>query len=60
MAAIRLVCLGPVSRNGDRTLTSSDYYEKSDAERHLVHKLDCGILIAIVFSYIMKAIDQSK
>jgi hypothetical protein len=38
----------------------SDYYEKSNAERKLVHKLDCAILSCIAFGYWMKYIDQTK
>ncbi|KAK8850770.1 hypothetical protein IAR55_004690 [Kwoniella newhampshirensis] len=37
-----------------------DYYDKSDAERSLVHKLDCSILTCLAFGYLMKYIDQTN
>ncbi|ORY32895.1 pantothenate transporter liz1 [Naematelia encephala] len=37
-----------------------DYYEKSDAERKLVSKIDCGILTCVAFGYLMKYIDQTN
>lgn len=51
----------PRSTLGTLQLTQGrDYYEKSDAERRLVHKMDCGILTCLAFGYLMKYIDQTK
>ncbi|GFZ49387.1 hypothetical protein JCM24511_07507 [Saitozyma sp. JCM 24511] len=38
----------------------SDYYEKSDAERKLVFKLDCALLTCLCFGFLMKYIDQTN
>nr|XP_019047089.1 hypothetical protein I302_03696 [Kwoniella bestiolae CBS 10118]OCF26019.1 hypothetical protein I302_03696 [Kwoniella bestiolae CBS 10118] len=37
-----------------------DYYEKSDAERKLVFKLDCALLSLLCFGWLMKYIDQTN
>lgn len=38
----------------------SDYYEKSDAERHLVFKLDCFMLSVMTLGWWLKNLDQSN
>lgn len=72
MAEIRLLYLGPVSHTTAQTLvpiplglapstdTRSDYYEKSDAERKLVFKLDCFMLASLTIGWWLKNIDQSN
>ncbi|OCF77013.1 hypothetical protein I204_02722 [Kwoniella mangroviensis CBS 8886] len=37
-----------------------DYYEKSNAERKLVFKLDCALLSLLRFGWLMKYIDQTN
>ncbi|OCF58737.1 hypothetical protein L486_03227 [Kwoniella mangroviensis CBS 10435] len=37
-----------------------DYYEKSNAERKLVFKLDCALLSLLCFGWLMKYIDQTN
>nr|XP_019010629.1 uncharacterized protein I206_05103 [Kwoniella pini CBS 10737]OCF49410.1 hypothetical protein I206_05103 [Kwoniella pini CBS 10737] len=38
----------------------SDYYEKSDAERNLVFKLDCFMLTAMTIGWWLKNLDQNN
>jgi hypothetical protein len=49
-----------LSPKRDLTWYCSDYYEKSDAERRLVLKLDCALLTCLCFGFLMKYIDQTN
>ena len=41
-------------------LILSDYYDKSDAERRLVFKLDCFMLTSLTLGWWVKNLDQSN